>query len=368
MLELHVADSDVTSGSIAITWCVDKALLAELELRKVKNPQLCIVVAPEEANYNPWREKRYVVALNDLMAYVEFKVPGKNKIYGIVSYCEKAKERYLTRNSGEFITAILKQDGSDYADWLLTDNKDYSLTLSEPLSVEVPRECFAPEPSAWEKSWVNHFFRSKPDDQCDFRRRRLFAYSLQPLLILGSCFIRFVFFLMALLIGAKNLTLKYVVHPLTYDLNDSKTVMGGGSIFIRDPADEREQMQRSVPTLSFVFRKLWTVPFMPVLAIPLFLAGYNGFLHLVGLSVAIVIAMLVFAAFVASGMLRETFNTAVDWLIKTLGEGESFENNEEFLVCSDKKAYKLSDLPAHKRTLKLKFQNIKSKVCRPFSS
>ena len=366
MLELHVADTDVTSGSIAVTWCVDKTLLADLELRKVKNPQLCIIVAPEEANYNPWREKRYVVNLNDLMAYVDFKVPGKNKIYGIVSYRDKstAKERYLARDSGQYITDVLKQDGSDYADWL-TESDDASSTLSEPLSVEVPRECFAPEPAAWEKTWVNHFFRAKPDDQCDFRRRRLFAYSIQPLLILGNCFLRFLFLLLATLIGAKNWSLKYLFSPLTYSLNDSLGVLGGGSIFIREPADEREQMQRGVPTLSFVVRKLWTVPFMPLLAIPLMAAGYHGFLHWVGLGFVIVVALLATVAFFASGMFREVFDTVIDWAAKTLGDQEI--PNEEFLVCSDKKAYKLSDLPAHKRTLKLKFMDLKSKVCRPFS-
>jgi hypothetical protein len=45
------------------------------------------------------------------------------------------------------------------------------------VDVDIPKECFAREPSDLEKRWVNWLYMSKTVDQCEFRKRRLFAYN-----------------------------------------------------------------------------------------------------------------------------------------------------------------------------------------------
>ena len=73
MLELQITDNDVSTGSVQISWCVDAEVLKELADKKVKEPQLVIVVAPEGDNYDLRKEMRKVVPLKDLMTYMEFR-------------------------------------------------------------------------------------------------------------------------------------------------------------------------------------------------------------------------------------------------------------------------------------------------------
>ena len=377
MIELHVSDNDVTSGSIAVTWCVTAETLDLLAKRKVYDPQIVICVSPEGENYNLRKEYRKVVSLKDLMAYVEFRVPGKNKITAVVSYLDhkRAKNRYLTKDRGEFDTHILDCDGEEYASWL-TEQNDRNETLSEPIIVNVPQECFAPEPPAWEKTWVNHFFRSKPEDQCNYRRRRLFAYGVQPFIILVSLVARLVLLLVATLFGSRNWSLKYLLHPLTYDLGEAVMVLGGGSVFIRHlPEDDESGDPPNIP--SYLVRSFWSLPFMPVILITLFLLWKFNVLMMAGFIVGGALLLVAMVAFFASGCAKDVLGVLVDKIARVLSYLERrsdklwYMDQEEMamIVCDGKKkAVDLSSLPAKKRTFSLRFHSLKSKVCRPFSA
>ncbi len=174
MLELKVADSDVTGGNIAVSWCVDHELIKQLADSGIADPQLVICVAPASLKgYSQYKEVRKVVSLNDLMTYIDFRVPGENNIWAFISTDSKrdTKNFFLKRSNSLFETDVLSYDGQE-----LFRGKDF--LKAAPLSVMVPNEVFAKEPAQWEKDWVNHLFRSKPIDQCHFRRRRLFAYTV----------------------------------------------------------------------------------------------------------------------------------------------------------------------------------------------
>ncbi len=49
------------------------------------------------------------------------------------------------------------------------------------VEVDVPEELFAKKPWDWE--WTNDYFDSLPSDQCAFRKRRLFAFTIQPIFV-----------------------------------------------------------------------------------------------------------------------------------------------------------------------------------------
>ena len=51
------------------------------------------------------------------------------------------------------------------------------------IAVVVPTGVFAPEPSEWEKRWVNLWYVNEPLNQCQFRKRRITAYTIQPILV-----------------------------------------------------------------------------------------------------------------------------------------------------------------------------------------
>lgn len=366
MLELHITDNDVTGGNVAISWCTDKEMLSELANEQIKDPQLVIIVAPDGDKYSSSKEYRKVVPLSDLMTYIEFRVPGKNKVWAFVSQlsAKAAKNEYLKRKSGDFETDILSHDGEKYS-------TRYQEFTAEPLDLYVPDACFAPEPAAWEKVWVNHFFSSEAVDQCHFRKRRIFAYTLQLVLMLGTILARIPLYLIALLIGSRNLSHKYLFHPLDYSLSHTVDVMKGGSYFIRPDNDMPTKTVKQ--ELKYLAARGWTLPFMPLISIPIalvLLAGKPFILAIVGIVLVALIAILVAIWFFAEGEAKKLYNRIDAWLDdRFAGKEFAYLDAEEMdlLVCSGKpKNYK--SLPAKKKTFSLRFSNLKAKVCRPFSA
>jgi hypothetical protein len=366
MLELHITDNDVTGGNIAVSWCTDKELLTELANEQIKDPQIVIVVAPVGDHYHPSKEYRKVVPLNDLMTYVEFRVPGNNKVWAFVSQlsAKEARNEYLPRIHGDFITNILTRDGEKFS-------SRYDEFTAEPLDIYVPEACFAPEPPEWEKVWVNHFFSNPIIDQCHFRKRRIFAYTVQLFLMLCSMLLRLPLYLCALLIGARNLSLKYLLHPLNYSVKDTVDVMKGGSYFVRPqnylPTDTIKQ------ELKYIASRGWTVPLMPIISIPIILVLMAGKPMLLVFAAIIILTLILILAgvwFFAEGEAKRLYNRVDAWLDDRFGPKEfAYLDAEEMdlLVCKGKpKNY--ANLPAKKKTFRLRFSNLKAKVCRPFSA
>src|SRR5271166_3039921 len=242
MFQLQISDTDATSGSIPVSWCLDEETIKELADKKIANPQVVICVSPvnTEGGYHVKKEYRKVVPLKDLMTYVEFRSAGPNRIWGFISYMGRGAShtRYLGKKDGEFQTNILDWDGEQYAHFLL-DFETYEARtskvykgLSQPIQVEVPAGVFAPEPAPWEKAWVNLFFKDKVVDQCEFRRRRLFAYSVQPLIMLVSLILRFLLLVAGAAMLARNFSFKWLLHPLMYSLDDCLEIFDNGCAVI----------------------------------------------------------------------------------------------------------------------------------------
>lgn len=382
MFEIKVADGDVTSGSVPVSWCVDVETIKYLADNKIVDPQVVIVVAPDMENYSSRKEVRRVVPLQDLMAYVEFRVPGKNKIWAFLSKREgkEARERYLYKSGGDYGTDILKGDGSEWSYIFEYDEKTGThqpAFAATPLTVSVPKACFAREPSLWEKSWVNHFFKSKCEDQCDFRRRRMFAYLLQPFLMLGQIVLRALFLLVALLIGAKNMSASPLFHPMRMSFSDAFEVMTGGSYFIRNlPEDDKTTPPDSARGIvSYFVRKLCLLPFMPIVLIPIVTLLLVHKVQLVGvIAIAIVFALIFLGLvlFVVGGGAKNLWKFFCKMWQGAPDEEELWYMDQEeigLLTCNaNTKPLSFKTLPARKQTLRLRFLNLKSKVCRPFSA
>jgi hypothetical protein len=375
MFQLQIADADVTNGTIAVSWCLDEEILKELADKQVQDPHVVICVAPQD-NYHLAKEYRKVVPLKDLMTYIEFRVPGKNKIWGFVSYQKgkDARKKYLGKQDGEFQTNILSYDGDEYASWLSDDEELPDGTfqsLSTPFTVAVPKAVFAKEPRKWEKTWVNYLFRDKVIDQCEFRRRRLFAYGLQPFIMLGNLLLRSVIILFATLTLCKNISLKYLFHPLMYSLKDTFEVFEKGSVaVVHLPEDDREVDK--FPPPAYFIKSFWKTPIMPLIWLPvLWMVWHHKY---VGLSILGATLFLVFVLLMLIGFLTNHFKVVKNFFAKI---GSWFESDElwymeegeiDMVLCTkDKKPLTYNNLPGHRKTIRLRFQNLKSKVCKPFS-
>lgn len=379
MFELKVANPELSGATCQVSWCVDAETLKHLSDMKITNPKVVIVVAPEGRHYHQSREYRKVVDMKDLMTYVELRCAGANKIWGFISFKGKdAKDYWTSKKQGEFRNSVLDSDGSEYSYYLRPEyDSDTKLTVSQPQPIVVPTGVFAEEPAEWEKAWVNHLFRDKPMDQCEFRRRRLFAYTFQifPVMFFNMA-IRLLVTLVALAIGTRGLSVKPLLHPLQESLGDTFDQLNNGSIFVRRVEEDSYSGWEPRPGefFSYVLRKFCLLPLCPPALVIAFLMWH---FHAIALTIVISVAMvlLMVVAFLITFFSSDSHIAFWKWLDKRLhGEMDGplwyLDKDEmDLLTCkADQKPLDFASLPARKKTLYLRFQDLKSKVCKPFSA
>lgn len=370
MFKLQVANTDITNGNIAVSWCVDAEVLKVLADLGITNPQVVIITSPTEGYHNS-KEYRKVVPLKDLMTYVEFKSSGDNKIWGYVSRMSMPKiirNDILTKERGSFQTDILTQNGAEYTASIYSDLLD--LFYAEPISVNVPKGVFAKEPAKWERVWVNHWFRSKPQDQCDFRSRRLLAYSVQPIFVLLDVLVfRLSMLLISTLWLSRGMSFKYLIHPLRYSIVDSLEVLQGGTWTIPTLPEDADGRLSGLITISYAVRKLWKTPLIPLVFIPLLLIYHFHAMMILGGIISAIVLVIIFSTDDVARLFKTTdakFFSQVKVPKPWYLDQEEIQN----ITCGAnmKNPTKLSDLPKKHRTIHLHFQELKARICRPFSS
>jgi hypothetical protein len=365
MFKIEVADTNVSGGSIPITWCLDHELISQLAEKEIYNPQLVIITSPVN-NYHAGKEQRKVVPLKDLIAYIDFHHVGEVNIWAFISLgsnVNSVKTSYLSKMYGIYSTSLLDFEGKD---WCLFADATENRRTEKPLVVDVPKECFAKEPPAWEKAWVNAFFVRDADNQCDYRRRRFLAYTLQPIIMFFNILLRTLITLISLILGFRGFNLNYVLHPLTHNLDSSCGLFSGGTVFIPKLEDDSGELDGIRNNVSYFIRKTWKLPLMPPVALILFciyLTHKIILLTVICISVSIFLSLLVGLVWFI-----ECRSDVFKWFNTKFNKKVWYEDKEEIdlLICSNNKKT-FSTLPAKKKTIKLRFLDLKSKVCRPFA-
>jgi hypothetical protein len=369
MLQLFVADTNVSSGTVAVSWCVNQEVLASLAKQGILDPQVVIITAPVD-NYIPAREYRKVVPLKDLMAYVEFKTAGPNRIWAFISRfgLDSTRDHMLTRSNGIYITDLLNYNGSEYSSY--TYDCYQKLLNAQPLTVVVPLGVFAKEPPAWEKAWVNHWFRGRPDDQCDYRKRRLLAYTVQPIGIFLDLLFRSIALFAASLWLSRGMTFEYILHPLRSSIPEAMQVcMGGSWAIAKLPEDD---LQDHEVTFFYLFRKFWKMIFLPPVVAAVILTSYFHIWKYMGLGFAGALLLILMVVLVVSGSMVKMVDHIIERIKKSKTDKLPWYLDQEemdIITCTPnmKSRTGIADLPANHRTIHLRFQDLKSKVCRPFA-
>lgn len=183
-IHLYAGDTDGANATIPLRWCICSSLFERLKDRGAKNPHLLLVVAKDDLEVS-----RRLLPLEQAMEYVVFTSPGEHQLFATVVWEEKGRVGHLKK-------ALLgKDEYGRHRIHVLEFNpitRGYLLFQTfgreccrqgpiEPLlTVNVAKEFFAKEPPGWLSKWVNWCFETKPVDQCQFRRRCIFAFTMQP--------------------------------------------------------------------------------------------------------------------------------------------------------------------------------------------
>lgn len=240
-------DGTVEHPSTFINWCLSEALVEEVGNRLVSHSQqtkLLIIWWPTgEDAHSSQSEERMLVDLADSRrtGIISFDRPGTFRVLAVL-VCDyegyKLNDEYLahSRRKNGYTTDIVSSDGCGTIGVLPTGVNDGSSGIfgSGALEVKVPEALFSRKPLDW--NWVNWFFENDPKDQCAYRWRRVFAYTLQAPLFatLAVC----VWMLSALVVlgllsvGMRNINYDPVVRPWDYPAPSWAWYDLNGSVFI----------------------------------------------------------------------------------------------------------------------------------------
>ena len=388
VLKIQVAEEEIDSGSVPVTWCLDSEYLGEN--RDKLNEfwiHICTFHKSVDGRLTEWRAAP--ARLTDKMTYATFLRSGENRIAAIIASSRIFRWKDPHFDVVDYPVSCCKSNPEyDYKFW------DYFLRRyycpHAYLDVDVPSEVFANPPWKWEERWVNLFLDGKPTDQCSFRRRRIFAYTVQPIVFLTFYLIKILMFILAYFAGfIRN-------NPFSTGIKNP-FIDCGGPFYIDEGIEWSDSLfwRKNLPT----FFNLVNVTFFPIL----FIIGVLGWIGLFGPN----LGLYLFAGFLAFGIgvyaipvIGMGFVGVVYYLsnfilfkivlklFKLLGgeravsfvdkfahshietrEEDRLERDFELLSCDSGAPCirRMEDLPKEKRTLSLRFKGIKSRVCRPFS-
>lgn len=368
-----VMQSDLTqSAAMPIRWCVSRSVLEDLKGDGVLDPQILIIVW-----HSPYSEKRYMVPLGDMMTYIAFRKPGRNIVHAVIMAegAEYLYKRCLRRSGGAYDTDLVSRTGE------LLEMR-YRAVASE--TVEVDERFFAKKPPQWLSSWVNRWFEGKPVDECAFRRRAILAFTLQPpclgLFWLGKSVTSFLCALWLLLLGKRGINLAPIVKPWRYELRDV-WAKKRQSVFTQDDALVflapvniifvcfggallRNNLHKGSESLTETL--LWTLGL---------LAAEYGF-------VLLIVGIAALCAKAASGM-RRMSSRFDSWMNDAESKSRAAKEQQKPtklealydiqlkpLLCTASASTFVPNyrtLPKERQTLRLKFLDLKARVCRPFA-
>jgi hypothetical protein len=399
--EIHLfipAENEKTTDAVVpLRWCICPDIFAKIRDNGWKNPHLLLVITRITHNGSGYEEVvRKIIPLEWEMEYISFPGSGHFKIQAAI-LCYKSGSTLRSWILGLDSNAILRGGGSIRNQ--IDEDSDPARQIGYgEINVQVAEEFFASKPPQWLWKWGNFFYETKPKDQCQFRRRLIMAFTLQPLLvpiwIILKCSFRFLAAsVLKFGVGFRGIFFTPVIHPFSEDTNDVWSGLGQ-SVFLVD----KDGNKRKTP--------IWF--YMPVVVI--FMTGtfYLFYLFLLNAPfapfenlppLALLVTALATTFFIATlanlyPYIRHIRRSRSDHMAsqeeiddkarkrewedsrqraeekkkKKEAEMKKFEKVYAPLVCAGvPRKPELSALPPERRTIRLRFFALKQKVCKPFA-
>lgn len=365
---------------IPIRWCVNPDLVETLRERKVEDAHVLLVTRHGDREVG-----RKIVPLVNEMTYLSFEYSGENEVTAIVVWGEP--KALIQMSGGNYIWAVFDHDGKPYGVELFNRFTGGTARLpgEDTLHVVVPSEMFAKEPPAWVKKFATIFF-DEPKEQCDTRRQFLLTIPLLPIIAvilligtIGSSLIGLLLVIVMGFLGLRGISLSPIWHPWKqgpiYNYNrvrDNK----GSSIWIHksDPKDGTYYG----PSEHFrhpIFFVLNPVALGAAIGVGFIL---NAWLHLHWAWFKMMLIALIVPA--ALAVVAVVFVTGIRSYIENTASARSRKEREakeqerieylatlEAMACNGRRDPSLSALPKQKRTVRLRAQAAKARVCRPYA-
>lgn len=187
---LNGGKREMNSATIPIEWWLSEEVIK-------KDPKYILIFEQNETEKDNVRGetnrgRRYVFNASDAVAFMPVFSAGYHRVMVVVvsdshSSAKKTANRYLREDEDVFHRYC------HYMDWENAKNNTYDkeeedFIASAVVEFEVPAELFAEKPRSkagqvmW--NWVNRWHTRGPRDECDYRRRMMIAFTVQPPLVM----------------------------------------------------------------------------------------------------------------------------------------------------------------------------------------
>ena len=401
-LMAEISPEGQSDSVIPIRWCVSREVVQELRDKGISSPHFLISVT------NAGHElERRLVPLADEMVYLQFTRPGQNVVHATIVW-----HRY--DNGDELKKAIFSLYGFDrrgypqYSHEVLTYGKDGFTDFDEDigrhpgqetLSVEVPAEMFAKEPPRWLKRFVGYFFDVNNVDQCHFRRRLILSILAIPLAVLwviGKELVTVGSLIVLLVAGRREINFHPVLNPIRYAPDDTWQDVHSSFWFVKKNGDDRFDPVLAINPLFMVISGavtyfvtmiwsqvsfngdkaqeqhldhlwtgtwwIWLIAFGTPLAIYFVISLGAGFVSVIKLATKTPVAEKTH-----NRWQQKREQQRREKLQQTKQATKVLYSTLEEMVCNGDRRADLKELPKERRTLRLRFQATKAKVCRPYA-
>ena len=239
------------AANLALTWCLKPYALERIKELNVRHPYMLVCVAEKRESLDRdgndvslIEVDRHLYPLDRGYGRIEFPRPGSFVVHAaIVVHPYHADEMGEKAVFNELKGVYLRKDNDrTYRKELVWDDEfdrnsfDWAIG-HEDVVVSVASEFFAKEPSAWLKSWATRLNEKMPRNQCEWRRRLIFVFTVQPivwmLLAASLTFITVVRGIIGIgvaafafcILGYREVSLKPIFHP---DSSKIKEILFGG--------------------------------------------------------------------------------------------------------------------------------------------
>ncbi|MEW6617633.1 MAG: hypothetical protein AB1333_04435 [Patescibacteria group bacterium] len=215
------------SATIPVEWHLSDELIS-------KNPQY-VVICDHENTLDYFKERRglscgnrYFCKVTDLVKYLQLFTSGKHHLVIMVFYgcdAEAEAQKYLRRN----------KDSAGWRETVWYTDVEGKSSYGKETTVfefEVPKELFAQKPetgfSALIWKWTNGWYSEKPIDECEYRKRKIFAFTIKPPLFLLFYSVVFVIGMLYMILTAK------IVYSIIYNIinNPPSVSLPHSSVFV----------------------------------------------------------------------------------------------------------------------------------------
>ncbi len=381
-----IADRTTQTATIPLRWCITPQCLEKLREMGVVNPFVLVVVVSGNGKWDSLesREDRYIVPLGRMMEFIPVHRPGISKIFAAIVWDEEdgkagLKQRYLTKERGRYETSVLRYDKEDSFREMMSN-----FMGSDMVELQVPEWMFAKK--RWDSWWVNLFFESKPVDDCHFRKRRMFAYTAQPLILsvwlpfrIAAGFV--VAFFHTILLARPDVNWKAAFVPFRYQMGDiclnaeDPVTLFEFAIVDGKLRKEEEGIEFGKDIVIFSgwgLTPIWPTILLGVCSIPSLLRAvvFKNALTAALAVVVIVLGTSLFFTIISLGTIairRWKERQPLPAPAPSATEAEQKFKELEPLLCATGLAARLDALPRQRRTIRLRFMDLKRKVCRPFA-